>query len=45
MLVAAAEAIADLAAESALVPDPLDPRVHDAVAEAVRLAALSSGAC
>jgi malate dehydrogenase (oxaloacetate-decarboxylating) len=45
MLVAAAEAIADLAAESALVPDPLDPRVHEAVAEAVRLAALSSGAC
>lgn len=45
MLVAAAEAIADLAAEADLVPDPLDPRVHDAVAEAVRLAALSSGAC
>jgi malate dehydrogenase (oxaloacetate-decarboxylating) len=45
MLVAAAEAIADLAAEQDLVPDPLDPRVHDAVTEAVRLAALSSGAC
>jgi malate dehydrogenase (oxaloacetate-decarboxylating) len=44
MLVAAAEAIADLAGERDLVPDPLDRAVHLAVAEAVRQAAVDSGA-
>jgi malate dehydrogenase (oxaloacetate-decarboxylating) len=44
MLVAAAEAIADLAGERDLVPDPLDRTVHLAVAEAVRQAAIDSGA-
>jgi malate dehydrogenase (oxaloacetate-decarboxylating) len=44
MLVAAAEAIADLAGERDLVPDPLDRAVHLAVAEAVRQAAIDSGA-
>ena len=39
MLVAAAEAIGDLAADGDLVPDPLDPAVHEAVAAAVRAAA------
>jgi malate dehydrogenase (oxaloacetate-decarboxylating) len=36
MLLAAAEAIADAAGENELVPDALDPRVHEAVAAAVR---------
>ena len=36
MLLAAAEAIADAAAEDELVPDALDPAVHEAVAAAVR---------
>ena len=45
MLVAAAETIADLAGEHELVPEPLDPAVHDAVAQAVKRAALASGAC
>ncbi|HEV3002020.1 MAG TPA: NAD-dependent malic enzyme [Solirubrobacteraceae bacterium] len=41
---AAAWAIAGLTVESdQLVPDPLDPRVHEAVAEAVRQAAIDSG--
>ena len=39
MLLAAAEAIADTADESDLVPDALDPAVHEAVAEAVKAAA------
>jgi len=41
MLFAAAEAIADHAPKGELVPDPLDRRVHDAVAAAVRMAARS----
>jgi malate dehydrogenase (oxaloacetate-decarboxylating) len=45
MLVAAAETIADLAGDADLVPDPLDPAVHDAVAVAVACAARASGAC
>jgi malate dehydrogenase (oxaloacetate-decarboxylating) len=40
---AAAWALAGLTLESELVPDVLDRGVHDAVAEAVRLAALDSG--
>jgi malate dehydrogenase (oxaloacetate-decarboxylating) len=44
MLVAAAEAIADLAEETDLVPDPLNRAVHDAVAQAVIRAAIDSGA-
>lgn len=43
MKLAAAEAIAGLAAESELVPDALDTRVHDQVATAVRDAAVESG--
>jgi malate dehydrogenase (oxaloacetate-decarboxylating) len=45
MLVAAAETIADLAGDTDLVPDPLNPAVHDAVAAAVARAAAESGAC
>jgi malate dehydrogenase (oxaloacetate-decarboxylating) len=45
MLVAAAETIADLAGEHELVPEPLDPAVHDAVAQAVKHAAVASNAC
>jgi malate dehydrogenase (oxaloacetate-decarboxylating) len=44
MKLAAARAIADLAEESELVPDPLDPDVHGRVAEAVCRAAQESGA-
>jgi malate dehydrogenase (oxaloacetate-decarboxylating) len=44
MKLAAARVIADHAREDQLVPDALDRRVHDAVAEAVRSAALDSGA-
>jgi malate dehydrogenase (oxaloacetate-decarboxylating) len=44
MKLAAANVLADLAGESELVPDVLDQRVHDAVAEAVREAAERSGA-
>ena len=40
---AAAWALAGLTVESELVPDVLDPAVHDAVASAVREAAISSG--
>jgi malate dehydrogenase (oxaloacetate-decarboxylating) len=40
---AAAWALAGLTVESELVPDVLDPRVHDAVAQAVRQAAVDSG--
>ncbi|MFU8820673.1 MAG: NAD(P)-dependent malic enzyme [Gammaproteobacteria bacterium] len=45
MLVAAAETIADLAGEHELVPEPLAPAVHDAVARAVKRAAEASQAC
>lgn len=44
MKLSAARALADLAGEGELVPDVLDQRVHDAVAEAVRDAAERSGA-
>lgn len=40
---AAAWALAELTVESELVPDVLDPAVHDAVAQAVRQAAIDSG--
>jgi malate dehydrogenase (oxaloacetate-decarboxylating) len=39
MLLAASEAIADAAGEGELVPDALDPAVHEAVAAAVRSSA------
>ena len=44
MKLAAAHAIAGLAQDGELVPDVLDQRVHDTVAEAVRQAAERSGA-
>ncbi len=44
MKLAAARAIADLAEQSELVPDSLDPSVHEHVAEAVKDAAERSGA-
>jgi len=40
---AAAWAIAGLTVESELVPDVLDPKVHDSVSDAVRQAAIDSG--
>jgi malate dehydrogenase (oxaloacetate-decarboxylating) len=43
MKLAAARAIADLADGGELVPNALDQRVHDAVAEAVKTAAVDSG--
>jgi malate dehydrogenase (oxaloacetate-decarboxylating) len=43
MKLAAAETIAELAVGDQLVPDPLDQKVHDAVARAVREAADRSG--
>jgi malate dehydrogenase (oxaloacetate-decarboxylating) len=43
MKLAAAQAIAELAGDGELVPNALDHRVHDAVAEAVRQAAVESG--
>jgi malate dehydrogenase (oxaloacetate-decarboxylating) len=43
MKLAAAHAIAELARDGELVPNALDHRVHDAVAEAVRAAAAESG--
>ncbi|HET7478969.1 MAG TPA: NAD(P)-dependent oxidoreductase [Rubrobacteraceae bacterium] len=43
MKLAAAEAIAGLATESELVPDVLNPDVHERVATAVRDAAIKSG--
>lgn len=43
MLVAAVEAIADLAAPGELVPNPLDTRVHQAVARAVARKAIEQG--
>jgi malic enzyme len=39
MLIAAAEALAARSLERQLVPDPLDRRAHQAVAEAVKRAA------
>jgi malate dehydrogenase (oxaloacetate-decarboxylating) len=42
---AAAWTLAGLTVESELVPDVLDPEVHAKVAEAVRRAAIDSGAC
>ncbi len=44
MKLAAADVIASLTAESELVPDALDPNVHERVATAVRDAAVESGA-
>lgn len=44
MKLAAARAIAGLTEEAELVPDALDERVHQEVAEAVRKAAEESGA-
>ena len=44
MKLAAAGAIADLTHESELVPDALDPKVHERVATAVRDAAIECGA-
>lgn len=43
MKLAAANVIASLTVESELVPDALDPNVHERVAEAVRDAAVESG--
>jgi malate dehydrogenase (oxaloacetate-decarboxylating) len=43
MKLAAAGVIAELAAGAELVPDALDPNVHERVAEAVREAAVASG--
>jgi malate dehydrogenase (oxaloacetate-decarboxylating) len=43
MKLAAAETLADLASNSNLVPNTLDPNVHEQVAEAVRDAAVKSG--
>jgi malate dehydrogenase (oxaloacetate-decarboxylating) len=43
MKLAAAETIADLTTEAELVPDALDPNVHERVADAVREAAMKSG--
>jgi malate dehydrogenase (oxaloacetate-decarboxylating) len=43
MKLAAAETIADLTTEAELVPDALDPNVHERVANAVREAAMKSG--
>jgi malate dehydrogenase (oxaloacetate-decarboxylating) len=43
MKLAAARAIAGLTAKAELVPDVLDPAVHETVAKAVRDAAVASG--
>jgi malate dehydrogenase (oxaloacetate-decarboxylating) len=45
MLFAAAQTLADLSPEKELMPDPLDRALHRAVADAVAVAALDSGAC
>jgi len=45
MLFAAAAKLAELAPQDELLPEPLDRHVHAAVAEAVKEAALKSGAC
>jgi malate dehydrogenase (oxaloacetate-decarboxylating) len=44
MKLAAAHTIADLTHESELVPDALDPNVHERVATAVHAAAVETGA-
>jgi malate dehydrogenase (oxaloacetate-decarboxylating) len=44
MKLAAAEIIAELASGAELIPDALDPDVHERVADAVREAAIKSGA-
>jgi malate dehydrogenase (oxaloacetate-decarboxylating) len=44
MKIAAAEVLASLAVDSELVPDALDPVVHRQVSDAVRDAAIQSGA-
>jgi malate dehydrogenase (oxaloacetate-decarboxylating) len=43
MKLAAADVIAELASGAELVPDALDPNVHERVADAVRDAAIKSG--
>jgi malate dehydrogenase (oxaloacetate-decarboxylating) len=43
MKLAAADVIAELASGAELVPDALDPNVHESVADAVREAAIKSG--
>jgi malate dehydrogenase (oxaloacetate-decarboxylating) len=45
MYFAAAATLAELAPAEELLPDPLDKTVHKAVADAVKDAAISSGAC
>jgi malate dehydrogenase (oxaloacetate-decarboxylating) len=45
MYFAAAATLAELSPEEELLPDPLDKTVHTAVADAVKDAAISSGAC
>lgn len=45
MLFAAATRLAELAPQGELLPEPLDLGVHAAVADAVKKAALQSGAC
>jgi malate dehydrogenase (oxaloacetate-decarboxylating) len=45
MLFAAADKLATLAPGDELLPDPLDLHVHTVVAQAVRQAAIDSGAC
>ena len=45
MLLAAATKLAELAPPDELLPEPLDKGVHTAVAEAVKEAAIRSGAC
>jgi len=45
MFFAAAHTLAELAPTEELLPDPLDKSVHGAVADAVKDAAISSGAC
>jgi len=45
MYFAAAATLAELAPAEELLPDPLDKTVHTAVADAVKDAAISSGAC
>ncbi|HEY3644394.1 MAG TPA: malic enzyme-like NAD(P)-binding protein [Gammaproteobacteria bacterium] len=45
MFFAAAHTLAELAPEEELLPDPLDKTVHTAVADAVKDAAINSGAC
>jgi len=44
MKIAAAEVLASLTPEGELVPEALDPTVHEQVSDAVRAAAIQSGA-